>query len=149
MGVAAYFGLKQKDVVQLLAEVERTVATWRQRGRELGMNPAELDQFADAFEHGEREVAQSVVRAKAGLVSAVRAESPATGFADNAVNLFGNSSVAILGRESRNDQHSTAFGAPRFFAFSSPMFLRGASGAAGETSERSRKQHAARWSARF
>ena len=66
MGVAAYFGLERKDAVQLLAEVERTVATWRQRGRELGMNPAELDQFADAFEHREREVAQSVVRAKAG-----------------------------------------------------------------------------------
>lgn len=66
MAVAAYFGLEQEDAVQLLAEVERTVATWRQRGRELGMNPAELDQFADAFEHREREVAQSVVRAKAG-----------------------------------------------------------------------------------
>lgn len=66
MAVAAYFGLEQKDAVQMLAEVERTVATWRQRGRELGMSPGELDQFADAFEHREREVAQSVVRAKAG-----------------------------------------------------------------------------------
>ena len=62
MAVAAYFKLEKKDAVQILAEVERTVSTWRVRGRRLGMSAAELEQFADAFEHREREVAQSILR---------------------------------------------------------------------------------------
>jgi len=64
MAVAAYFTLDKQDAIQILAEVERTVSTWRVRGRELGMSAAELDQFADAFEHREREVAQSIIRDK-------------------------------------------------------------------------------------
>jgi serine/threonine-protein kinase HipA len=64
MAVAAYFTLDKRDAVQILAEVERTVSTWRVRGRELGMSAAELEQFADAFEHREREVAQSIIRDK-------------------------------------------------------------------------------------
>jgi hypothetical protein len=66
MAVAAYFTLDKQDAVQILAEVERTVSTWRARGRELGMSAAELEQFADAFEHREREVAQSILREKRG-----------------------------------------------------------------------------------
>jgi len=62
MAVAAYFTLDTQDAIQILAEVERAVSTWRVRGRELGMSAAELDQFADAFEHREREVAQSIIR---------------------------------------------------------------------------------------
>jgi serine/threonine-protein kinase HipA len=62
MAVAAYFQLDKKAAVQILGEVERTVSTWRVRGRELGMNAGELEQFADAFEHREREVAQSILR---------------------------------------------------------------------------------------
>jgi oligoribonuclease NrnB/cAMP/cGMP phosphodiesterase (DHH superfamily) len=61
-GGSAYFKLDKKAAVEILAEVERTVSTWRVRGRELGMSAAELEQFADAFEHREREVAQSIVR---------------------------------------------------------------------------------------
>jgi hypothetical protein len=34
------------------------------RGRELGMSPEELEQFADAFEHRERQVAQAILRDK-------------------------------------------------------------------------------------
>jgi serine/threonine-protein kinase HipA len=66
MAVAAYFKLDKQDAVQILAEVERPVSTWRVRGRELGMSAAELEQFADAFEHREREVAQSILREKKG-----------------------------------------------------------------------------------
>ena len=66
MAVAAYFTLDKKAAVQILAEVERTVSTWRVRGRELGMSAGELEQFADAFEHREREVAQSIIRDKRG-----------------------------------------------------------------------------------
>src|ERR1700688_2249557 len=66
MAVASYFKLDKKGAVQILAEVERTVSTWRVRGRELGMSVGELEQFADAFEHREREVAQSIVRERRG-----------------------------------------------------------------------------------
>ena len=66
MAVAAYFKLDKKSAVQILAKVERTVSTWRVRGRELGMSVGELEQFTDAFEHREREVAQSIVREKRG-----------------------------------------------------------------------------------
>jgi serine/threonine-protein kinase HipA len=66
MAVAAYFKLDKEAAVKILAEVERTVSNWRARGRELGMSAAELEQFADAFEHREREVAQSIVRKRRG-----------------------------------------------------------------------------------
>jgi len=66
MGVAAYFKLDKEAAVEILAEVERTVSNWRVRGREIGMSAAELEQFADAFEHREREVAQSIVRERTG-----------------------------------------------------------------------------------
>jgi serine/threonine-protein kinase HipA len=66
MAVASYFKLDRKDAVRILAEVERTVSTWRVRGRELGMSVGELEQFADAFEHREREVAQSIILVNRG-----------------------------------------------------------------------------------
>ena len=66
MAVAAYFTLDKQVAVQILAEVERTVSTWRVRGRELGMSAGELEQFTDAFEHREREIAQSIVGEKRG-----------------------------------------------------------------------------------
>ena len=64
MAVAPYFKLDKKAASQILAEVEKTVSTWRVRGRELGMRPEELEQFADAFEHRERAVAQAISREK-------------------------------------------------------------------------------------
>jgi serine/threonine-protein kinase HipA len=42
-------------------EVERAVAARRDEGRAIGMTAIELDQFADAFEHTEREAAQRVM----------------------------------------------------------------------------------------
>jgi serine/threonine-protein kinase HipA len=66
MAVAAYFQLDKEAAVEILAEVELTVSNWRARGRKLGMSPVELEQFADAFEHREREVAQSIVRERRG-----------------------------------------------------------------------------------
>jgi hypothetical protein len=64
MAVAPYFKMANRDAVEILAEVERTVSTWRLRGR--GMTPSELDQYADAFEHHERVVAQTVLRQSSG-----------------------------------------------------------------------------------
>src|SRR5260221_5779421 len=46
MAVAAYFKLDRNGAIQILAKVERTVSTWRVRGRELGMSSGELEQFA-------------------------------------------------------------------------------------------------------
>jgi serine/threonine-protein kinase HipA len=66
MAVAAYFKLDKQGAIRILAEVERTVSAWRVRGRERGMSAAKLEQFADAFEHRERELAQSIVREKRG-----------------------------------------------------------------------------------
>jgi len=66
MAVAPYFKVGNKDAVEILAEVERTVSTWRARGRDLGMTLNELDQYADAFENHERVVAQTVLRQSSG-----------------------------------------------------------------------------------
>jgi serine/threonine-protein kinase HipA len=66
MGVVPYFKLDKEPAVKILAEVERAVSNWRVHGRELGMSAAELEQFADAFEHREREVARSIVRERKG-----------------------------------------------------------------------------------
>jgi serine/threonine-protein kinase HipA len=66
MAVAPYFKLDKEASVEILAEVELSVSSWRVRGRELGMSAAELEQFADAFEHREREVVRSIVRERRG-----------------------------------------------------------------------------------
>lgn len=45
----------------MLGEVERATSRWRQVGQSIGMTDRELDQFVDAFEHREREVASEVL----------------------------------------------------------------------------------------
>lgn len=52
--VTPYFKISAARAKQILGEVKRAVAGWRKTGRALGMSKAELDQFADAFEHSER-----------------------------------------------------------------------------------------------
>lgn len=52
--VIPYFQISPVRAKQILGEVERAVAGWRKTGRALGMSKAELDRFADAFEHSER-----------------------------------------------------------------------------------------------
>ncbi len=51
LSAAPYFRIKNDRALEILAEVERAVAQWREVGRILGMTKAELEQFADAFEH--------------------------------------------------------------------------------------------------
>ena len=63
MSITAYCRLETANAVQILADVERAVAGWRKTGRELGMSQPELDQFADAFEHRERNATQAVLQA--------------------------------------------------------------------------------------
>jgi serine/threonine-protein kinase HipA len=62
MAAAPYFSLKPTRAKQIVADVEHAVARWRREGRALGMSPAELDTFADAFEHEERAVARRASR---------------------------------------------------------------------------------------
>lgn len=60
MSVIAYFKIDEDRVREILSEVEHAVSGWRDEGRKLGMTSQDLDDFADAFEHAERGVAQQV-----------------------------------------------------------------------------------------
>jgi serine/threonine-protein kinase HipA len=62
LATAVYFQVDHERAVQILAEVERAVSTWRALGRKFGMSSIDLEQFADAFEHPERKVAQSILK---------------------------------------------------------------------------------------
>ena len=59
--VCPYFRLSSGRAAEILAQVERAVAVWRNLGRELGMSDGELDPFEEAFEHDERAAARSFV----------------------------------------------------------------------------------------
>jgi len=58
MSATPYFQLTLSRAREILGKVEGAVAMWRDRARSIGMTPPEMEQFADAFEHGERKVAQ-------------------------------------------------------------------------------------------
>lgn len=58
MSVAPYFRLTPTRARAILAAVEAAVNRWRSVGRRLGMTTRELESFADAFEHPEREAAR-------------------------------------------------------------------------------------------
>lgn len=62
MSVIRYFRISPKRAKEILGEVEHAVAEWRTMGRTLGMTKVEIDQFADAFEHGERGAARKLLR---------------------------------------------------------------------------------------
>jgi len=63
MSVAAYFRLTAATARRIVGEVERAVSTWRSTGRALGMSAHELEAFAEAFEHGERQHAAVLAQA--------------------------------------------------------------------------------------
>ena len=54
LSAAPYFKLSRLRGNELLTQVEDAVAGWRDAGRSLGMTDAELEPFAPAFEHSER-----------------------------------------------------------------------------------------------
>ena len=58
MSVAPYFRVPVARAKAMLGDVERAVAGWREQGRAIGMTTPELEQFAGAFEHPEREAAR-------------------------------------------------------------------------------------------
>lgn len=55
LSVTAYFRITTKRAKEILREVERAVGWWRKLGRSLGMTDRELEPFAEAFEHRERD----------------------------------------------------------------------------------------------
>lgn len=57
---AAHFGIPDATARAIIREVEHAVREWRVVGGEAGMTTHELDVFADAFEHHERNVAKKV-----------------------------------------------------------------------------------------
>ncbi len=63
--VTDYFGIAPTRAKAILRDVDRAVSSWRLEGRDLGMTTAELDQFADAFEHVEREAAKHFIEGTA------------------------------------------------------------------------------------
>jgi serine/threonine-protein kinase HipA len=63
MSIAPYCRIDAATSAGILANVDRAVARWRQSGRAIGMSERELDQFADAFEHPERNAAKALVKA--------------------------------------------------------------------------------------
>jgi serine/threonine-protein kinase HipA len=64
--VIDYFGLSKTTASGILRQVEDAVAAWQHEGRILGLTQLELDPFADAFEHAERNVARRLVASASG-----------------------------------------------------------------------------------
>ena len=61
MSVIPYFRIGRTRAEAVLSEVEAAIATWREEGWALGMTNEDLESFADAFEHEERQAAQRVL----------------------------------------------------------------------------------------
>jgi serine/threonine-protein kinase HipA len=58
LSVAPYFRIAPPRAREILAKVEAAVAAWQRFARALGMTDRDLDAFADAFEHPERDAAR-------------------------------------------------------------------------------------------
>ena len=62
MSVLPYFQLSRAKAKEILRRIEHALSRWRETGSALGMTDRELDQFADAFEHPERDAARKAIR---------------------------------------------------------------------------------------
>lgn len=62
LSVLSYFQIPRARAKEILGRIEHALSKWREAGAALGMTKHELDQFADAFEHPEREAARKAVR---------------------------------------------------------------------------------------
>ena len=60
MSIIGYCGIKAQRARSILGQVEAAVSTWRAEGRAVGLTASEIDQYADAFEHAERDAARAV-----------------------------------------------------------------------------------------
>jgi serine/threonine-protein kinase HipA len=62
LSVLPYFRISRVRANEILSRIERALSQWRETGLALGMTNQELDQFADAFEHPEREAARQAAQ---------------------------------------------------------------------------------------
>jgi len=62
LSVLSYFRISRTRAKEILGQIEQALSTWRGAGAALGMTRPELDQFAEAFEHPEREAARKAAR---------------------------------------------------------------------------------------
>jgi serine/threonine-protein kinase HipA len=62
LSVLSYFQISRAKAKEMLDRIEHALSKWREVGTALGMTNQELDQFADAFEHPEREAARKAIR---------------------------------------------------------------------------------------
>jgi serine/threonine-protein kinase HipA len=58
LSVLPYFRISRARANEILSRIERALSQWRKAGLALGMTKQELDQFAEAFQHPEREAAR-------------------------------------------------------------------------------------------
>jgi serine/threonine-protein kinase HipA len=58
LAVRDSFGLSRNRGLEILRETEMAVADWQREAKMLGMSKRDIDSFADAFEHPEREAAR-------------------------------------------------------------------------------------------
>jgi serine/threonine-protein kinase HipA len=65
--VAAYFELTGEQASRIASQVGQAVSTWRMEAARLGINPAEINRMASAFEHED-------LKAAVGLSSAAQAK---------------------------------------------------------------------------
>ena len=61
MSVIPYFRISDARARSILAKVERAVECWRTEARALGMTPADIEAFTEAFEHEERATARAML----------------------------------------------------------------------------------------
>jgi serine/threonine-protein kinase HipA len=64
LSVLPYFRIRRTRANEILSRIERALSGWRKTGLALGMTKRDLDQFADAFEHAERNAAQQAAKRK-------------------------------------------------------------------------------------
>jgi serine/threonine-protein kinase HipA len=62
LSVIPYFRILRTRANNILRRIEIAISQWRQLGRSLGITKRNLDRFADAFEHPEREAARQAVK---------------------------------------------------------------------------------------
>ena len=62
LSVIAYFRIPPARAKEILGAIERAIANWRDEGQALGMTHREIEQFADAFEHPQRQAARQAMR---------------------------------------------------------------------------------------
>ena len=62
LSVLPYFQISRTSAKEILGRIEHALSKWREAGAALCMTNQELDQFADAFEHPEREAARKTLR---------------------------------------------------------------------------------------